>query len=30
MLIEGNVGMEEGHEGLRAFVEATLKIYEPD
>lgn len=30
MLIEGNVGMNTGHEGLRTFVEATLRYYEPD
>ncbi|MFC0205620.1 TetR/AcrR family transcriptional regulator [Novosphingobium soli] len=30
MIIEGNVAMTVGHAQVRAFVEATLAIYEPD
>lgn len=30
MIIENNVAMTVGHEQVRAFVEATLKLYEPD
>lgn len=30
LVIEGNVGMTEGHAELRAFVGSTLDLYEPD
>lgn len=30
VIIENNVAMTVGHQEVRAFVEATLKLYEPD